>query len=234
MLDFQTLCLAALLAAPIALVASPAAAQQQDEQLWSQVNVNLPVSKGVKLTLEQIARISDRQDGLYQTEFGGLLSVRVAPGIELGAGYRRVVAYNGSTSPNENRVRQQVVATFGRFTTRFRVDERFVATGSEIGFRIRPLVRYNQPLGPKNVALFVSHESFFLANNTVWGQRRGYERMRNIVGFTLPIGRAATVDLGYLNQYRPSRGAARGAMDHALTAQLTINLGSVLSSSVHD
>ena len=222
-----------LAAVPLALVARPAAAQQQDVQLWSQVNVNVPLAEGAKLTLEQIARVSDRQDGLYQTEYGALLGLRVAPGIELGLGYRRVGAHNGNNGADEDRLRQQVVGTFGRFVTRFRVDERFNPRGDEIGFRIRPLLRYNLPLRTKGLALFVSHESFYLPNSTSWGQRRGYERMRNIVGASLPIGRAAIVDLGYLNQYRPGHGA-RAQMDHALTMQLTINLRDVLSSPVHD
>lgn len=206
------------------LFATPAAAQQQDAQLWTQINTNVPLTDGVRVTLEQIARFSDRQDGLYQTEFGALLGIRAAKGIELGVGYRKVGAHNGNTGADEDRIRQQVVGTFGGFTTRFRVDERFNPRGSEIGFRVRPLLRYNQRLGTGKWALFVSHESFFLPNSTRWGQRSGYERMRNIVGVVVPIGKLMTADVGYLNQFRPGRSDARAQMDHALNLQLTINL----------
>ena len=225
---------AVMLAAPLWSLASPAMAQQQDEQLWSQINVNVPVGDGVKLTLEQIARFSDRQDGLYQTEFGGLLSVRVAPHVELGGGYRWVGAHNGNTNANENRARQQIVASVGPITTRFRVDERFNPRGNEVGFRIRPLIRYNYQLNSKGWALFASHESFLIPNSTAWGQRRGYERMRNILGVTLPMGRSTAADIGYLNQYRPGRGPARGQMDHAISMQITVNLQSILSAIVPD
>ena len=211
-------------AALTALSALPAYAQQQDAQLWTQINTNVPLTDGVRVTLEQIARFSDRQDGLYQTEFGALLGVRAAKGIELGFGYRKVGAHNGNTGADEDRIRQQVVGTFGGFTTRFRVDERFNPRGSEIGFRVRPLLRYNQRLGTGKWALFVSHESFFLPNSTRWGQRSGYERMRNIIGFVVPVGRLMTADVGYLNQFRPGRSDARAQMDHALNLQLTINL----------
>lgn len=220
---------------PALLVATPALAQQEDEQLWLQVNTNVPVVDGVRVTLEQIARFSDRQGGLYQTEFGGLLGVKAADNVELGFGYRWVGAHNGNTAANENRLRQQVVATFGRLTTRFRVDERFNPRGREIGFRIRPLVRYNHPLGGGGkLALFVSHESFFLPNTTRWGQRRGYERMRNIVGLAVPVVRGITADVGYLNQYRPGRRGARDQMDHALNLQLTINLRDITGAHVSD
>ena len=207
-----------------ALSALPAYAQQQDAQLWTQINTNVPLTDEVRVTLEQIARFSDRQDGLYQTEFGALLGVKAAKGIELGFGYRKVGAHNGNSGADEDRIRQQVVGTFGGFTTRFRVDERFNPRGSQIGFRVRPLLRYNQRLGTGKWALFVSHESFFLPNSTRWGQRSGYERMRNIIGFVVPVGRLMTADVGYLNQFRPGRSDARAQMDHALNLQLTINL----------
>lgn len=223
-----------LLAAPLALAAMPAHAQQQDEQLWLQVNTNVPLAKRVRVTLEQIARFSDRQDGLYQTEFGALLGFRATKNIEFGFGYRWVGAHNGNTGADEDRLRQQLVGTFGPVTTRFRVDERFNPRGSAVGFRIRPLIRYNHRVGARGVALFVSHESFFLPNSTSWGQRSGYERMRNMVGVTLPLGRAVTTDVGYLNQYRFGRDGAEAQIDHALSVQMTINLQGFAGAPVHD
>jgi hypothetical protein len=226
--------LTGIVIAALGMVASPAHAQQEDEQIWLQINTNVPLAKGVRITLEQIARGSERQNGLYQTEFGGLLGIRVRDGIELGFGYRKVGAHNGNTGADEDRLRQQVVGTFGRFTTRFRVDERFNPRGSEIGVRIRPLIRYNQPLSNTRLALFVSHESFFLPNSTVWGQRSGYERVRNIAGVAVPIGSQVVADIGYLNQYRFARGTARAQMDHALSVQLTINLKAIDVPRLHD
>ncbi|GAA0669069.1 hypothetical protein GCM10009102_19300 [Sphingomonas insulae] len=212
----------------------PARAQQEDAQLWTQINTNVPLTDDVRVTLEQIARFSDRQDGLYQTEFGALLGVKAARGIELGFGYRKVGAHNGNTGADEDRFRQQMVGTFGPVTTRFRVDERFNPRGDEVGFRIRPLVRYNHRLGRGKTALFVSHESFFLPNSTRWGQRSGYERMRNIVGLMLPVGPRMMADIGYLNQFRPGRTGARAQMDHALNLQLTINIKGMLFPHLHD
>jgi len=207
---------------------------RHDEQLWLQVNTNVPLADRVRVTLEQIARFSDRQGGTYQTELGALLGFRATKNIELGFGYRRVGAHNGNTGADEDRIRQQVVGTFGPVTTRFRLDERFHPRGSAVGFRIRPLIRYNHRVGAKGVALFASHESFFLPNSTSWGQRSGYERMRNIVGVTLPVGRAVTTDVGYLNQYRLGRDGAEAQMDHALNVQLTINLQGFAGSHVSD
>lgn len=216
------------------LLATPAWAQQEDRQLWLQVNTNVPVTDRVRVTLEQIARWSDRQNGLYQTEFGALVGVKVARNVEFGFGYRKVGAHNGNTAAPEDRIRQHVVATFGPITTRLRVDERFHPGGPEIGFRIRPLIRYNYKLKPNGLALFASHESFYLPNATRWGQREGYERMRNIVGVMVPIGKHVMADVGYLNQFRPARSGAVAQMDHALNIQLTINLQGLVVPATHD
>lgn len=215
-------------AAAALLAAGPARAQVEDGQLWLQVNAPVPIAEGWRVTAEGIARFGDRPDGLFQTEIGALVGYKVADAVEIGVGYRRVGFHNGAEAPDEDRLRQQVVATLGRVSARLRLDERFRRSGDEVGFRLRPLVRYNHPLD-RGVALFASHESFYLPNGTRWGQRRGYERMRNIVGLTLPVGRGASADVGYLNQFRPARGGARAQMDHALTVQLTINAGGLPS-----
>jgi hypothetical protein len=82
--------------------------------------------------------------------------------------------------------------------------------------------------------MFVSHEGFYLPNRTDWGQRRGYERMRNLVGFTVPLGKDVNADIGYLNQYRPARRGGQSQMEHALSLQLTVNLTGIPFLHAHD
>lgn len=213
-----------LLALPLLAASASAHAQQEDEQFWLQINTHVPLDANTRITLEQIARFSDRQDGLTQSELGVLVGQRVSKNFELGFGYRHVGFHNLNTATDEERFRQQVVGTFGPITTRLRVDERFHPDGKEVGIRIRPLVRYNHELNDNGLAAFVSHESFYLPNATKWGQRRGYERMRNSVGLMVPVSNKISADVGYLNQYRLARGSSRAQMDHALSIQLTINL----------
>lgn len=210
----------------LALLATtmPARAAQHDEQFWTQTNVHLPIGKEWRVTGEAIVRFSDQQGGVNQTEFGVLLSRKLSPRIELGAGYRRVAIHSGPAITVENRLRQQIVATFGRVTTRLRIDERFHPAGDEIGFRIRPQIRLTEPVGKRGFAWFVSHESFFLPNGTAWGQRAGYERMRNSAGFVVPFAERISSDIGYLNQYRFARGGAPARADHAVLFQLTYAL----------
>jgi hypothetical protein len=73
-----------------------------------------------------------------------------------------------------------------------------------------------------------------MPNTTRWGQRAGYERMRNIVGVAVPLWRGVGADIGYLNQYRFARGGARAQMEHALSLQVTINLGDIVSPHLDD
>jgi hypothetical protein len=223
-----------LLALVLASAATPAVAQRHDGQLWFQANTVVPLARDVRVTLEQIARGSERQDGLYTTEFGGIVEYQLIKGVQIGFGYRRVDGHNDNTTAGEDRLRQHVVATFGRIAMRLRLDERFSAGGAETGFRIRPLIRYNHPLNANRLALFISHESFFLPNSTAWGQRRGYERMRNLAGLVVPVARGISADVGYLNQYRFARGGTQAQMEHALSVQLTINLAALPAASMHD
>ena len=128
-----------------------------------------------------------------------------------------------------------MVVTHRRFAGRLRLDERFNPRVDEIGFRLRPLLRYNLPLGKQGVALFASHESFLILNSTAWGQRAGYERMRIILGVAFPVNRAIKADVGYLNQYRLARGGARATMDPAMNVAVTINLANRPSgAALHD
>ncbi|MDP1026703.1 DUF2490 domain-containing protein [Sphingomonas sp. KR1UV-12] len=216
---------------PLLLAAAPASAQVEDEQFWEQVNLNVPLTPDVRVTLEEIARWGDRADGISQTEFGALLGTKLAKGVEFGFGYRRVGLFSASRAAvHEDRLRQQVVLTHGPLIGRLRVDERFNPGGHEVGFRIRPLARYNYALGSRGFALFASHESFFIPNSTAWGQHAGYERMRNMAGVVVPLfSRKALLDIGYLNQYRFALAGARPQMEHALSLQLTINaIGPIL------
>ena len=116
--------------------ATPATAQQEDFQAWEQLNVVLPVATGVRVTGEQIARTSDRQGGIYTTEYGVLVGVQIAKGIELGGGYRRVGFFNGNTGADEDRLRQQIVIARGRWAGRLRLDERESAVRDRDGHAV--------------------------------------------------------------------------------------------------
>ena len=208
------------------LAPAPVLAQQTDEQLWLQANATTSVSKDAEVTLESVSRVGDRAGGFYHAEIGGWVTFTVAKGVEVADGYRHVEDWDhGASLPNEERLRQQVAITLGGgFAVRVRGEQRFNSAGPQVGFRIRPQLRYSLPVGGKGFALFVAHEDFFNLNTTGWGQRGGYERMRNTVGFTVPLSPRLKADIGYLNQYRFGRDGARDRMDHIATMSVSLTL----------
>lgn len=213
-----------LLLAPL-----PAWAQRQDAQLWTQANGSVELSDKDKLTLEAIARAGDQAQGLSQTELGLLYTRTLPGGVELSFGYRHLEFYErGVTLPNEERTRQMVMVPLGSgFNVRLRSEQRFHRSGGEIGFRIRPRLAYEMPLGRGGLKLFATQEHFLNFNSTAWGQRRGYERMRNAVGVSIPLGGKLRGEVGYLNQYRFGQAGKRDTMDHALTLTLNFNVASL-------
>jgi len=223
--------LRALLTLPLLLAPLPAFAQRTDEQLWLAANASAPVGDGARLTLESIGRFSDRAGGFFHSEFGALGSLTVAKGIEIAAGYRHVEDWDhGRALPNEERLRQMITIALGkRFAARMRVEQRFNSSGSGVGVRVRPQLRFTLPLAEKGPTLFATHEDFLNVNDTRWGQRSGYERMRNAIGVTVPLAKRLSTDIGYLNQYRFGRRGARDQMDHALTLTLSLTLDGLFS-----
>ena len=215
-----------LVALPLLLLATPAAAQQTDEQLWLQVNASVTLGAREKMTLESIGRFSDRADGFAHAEIGGLFTHTTRGGIELSLGYRHVEDWNqGVRLANEERLREMVLVPLGAgFTGRLRFEQRFNSGGSEIGFRLRPRLGFETPLNGHGLRLYATQEHFLNLNSTAWGVRGGYERMRNAIGVSISLGGRLRGEIGYLNQYRFGRGGARDQMDHVATFTLSFNV----------
>lgn len=216
------------LAALALLLPTSAWAQQTDEQLWLQTNGSVTLSDRAKLTAEGIVRFSDRAEGLSHAEAGLLYTRDVGGGVELSFGYRHVEDWNrGAALPNEERLRQMVLVPLGSgFNARLRTEQRFHSSGGEVGFRVRPRIGYETGLG-SGLKLFATQEHFLNVNTTGWGQSGGYDRMRNALGVSIPLGGKLRGELGYLNQYRFGRGGKRDQMDHAATFTLSFNVASL-------
>ncbi|RYD48030.1 MAG: DUF2490 domain-containing protein [Sphingomonadales bacterium] len=214
---------------PFAMIATPAAAQRVDEQLWLQANGAVAVSASTTVTLEAIGRFADSADGFAHSEFGGIVSHKLSKTVEIGLGYRHVQDYDhGRLVPNEERLRQQVTFTLGSgFSTRSRFEQTLSSAGPGAALRWRQQLRFTQPIG-KGVSAFASHESFLNLNDR--RQRSGYDRMRNMIGLQIPLADKLTGEVGYLNQYRFGRDGRRDQMDHVASVSLSFNLASIHDS----
>ncbi len=214
-----------LAAAPLALLASPATAGTDDDaEAWTTLGASGAITGRLLGQVETLARFSNDEDGIYEAEFGGFLGYKLTDRVSLWAGYLRVPRYRrGAPTTVEDRTRQQITADLGKplggkLSGRIRLEQRF-RSGGGTGWRVRPQVRFSRPLAKDGPSLVLSHESFVPLNDTAWGQRSGYELMRNFVGLQLPVARKLSAELGYLNQYRFRVGP--NSADHVASTTLS-------------
>ncbi len=208
----KTLRLCCCAAALIAAV--PAHATEDDSQIWLRASASGSISGPWQGSFETVLRFGNDADGLYEGEYGGSLGYQFREGVTLYGGYLRVPTYSRSgVTRTEDRFRQQLNLPLGKvaggkLNGRFRIEERLVSTGDDMGVRLRPNLVWSRPFKEgRKTALVLSHESFINLNSTDWGQRDGYERMRNLVAVSTPLAKKVTAEIGYLNQYgfRPGR-----------------------------
>jgi hypothetical protein len=205
----------------------PACAAEDDGQLWLRASASGELPGGWQVGLESVLRFGDEADGLYEGEYGGTIGRELSEGVSAAAGYLRVPSYSrDGVTRRENRFRQQLsfpVAHVmgGRLIGRFRIEERVVDTGNDLGVRLRPFLSWSSPIrSGSRTQVLLSHESFVNLNGTDWGQRGGYDRMRNFAGVTTPLAKRLALEIGYLNQYGFQRGEP-DTQDHAASVGLS-------------
>ena len=217
--------------AAMAMLVVPAAARAEidtDTQYWATTGASVGIGNGLALEGEVVLRFSDDTGGLYEAEFGGNLKYAVSPNVTIAAGYVYVPNFsNGHITRKEDRIRQQIEVKLpqkiggGTVSTRLRLEERMRSNGNDIGYRLRPRVKWVRALdADKRVSLALYHESFIELNSTDWGQRGSYSRMRNFIGAELPLAKPVKLELGYLNQYNFVE-SRRDTMQHIVSASLS-------------
>jgi hypothetical protein len=212
----------------VSLGAAPAAAlaTEHDGQLWIKLGVSAELADGIDLELETNQRFSEDRDGHYESQYLAVVGVEIAEGVTLTAGVNRVLSLSESHVLNtEWRPRQQVsfpIAPLGRgrLAGRVRLEQRFRSDGDDVGHRVRPKISYTLPLRDR-VAIKFAHESYLNLNTTDFGQEAGYERMRNSVALTFPIGGSVEAEFGYLSQHR-FNGDDPDLIEHVLTTGLSV------------
>lgn len=195
--------------------AMPARASDNAE-LWLGAGASGRIAGPVDASIDVIQRHGDATDGLYQRVLSGMVGYRLSRDLSLWAGYVDSRNYeDGRLTVLEHRLRQDIRAVVarpgkGEVAVRLRAEERWRDATPGTGWRVRLQARYARPfVGPTRV--FVSHESFVNLDSTQWGQRAGWERMRNAVGLQIPLSTAVRVEAGYLNQFVRRPGADEDA-----------------------
>lgn len=119
----------------------------------------------------------------------------------------RHAAHNCRRDINEECSFQQLNVALGKplggeLSSRTRLEQRWRSSGSDTGWRLREMLRYEHALTAKSDAVnaLVWSEAFIAFNDTDWGARSGFDQLRTFVGAEVGLPGASTVELGYLNQ----------------------------------
>lgn len=134
---------------------------------------------------------------------------------------------------HENRIWQQVLLTdrawFGDWSSRTRLEQRFIDGVSPVEWRLRQFVRFSAPIADTPLSLVVWDEVFLRLNSTTPSARFGFDQNRAFAGFAYKFGEPARVEIGYMNQLIQSRSATPAAqrfterMNHILSVSLFLN-----------
>jgi len=207
------------------LISSPArAATDDDAELWTTLSASGAIHGRILGHGEAIFRFSAEEDRLYQADLRGALGYQATDALAVQVGYTRVANVEDGPDVHEDRIHQQVGlklgdALGGSLAARIRFEQRMVERGEETGLRLRQQIAYWRPL-TERFGLQLSAEAFFALNDTDWGARRGFSRLRSAVGLSHRLLPGTDLEIGYLNQLSRVAGG-RDAMGHALTLGLS-------------
>ncbi|QRE75830.1 DUF2490 domain-containing protein [Methylobacterium aquaticum] len=207
----------------------PAAAQaDHDGQLW--INATAFGSVGSFAMFAEVQpRFGDGPSRLDQLIVRPAIGWKISDAVTVYQGYARVENTPlGGRSFSEDRSFQQVGWEIGmvegvRLSSRTRFEQRVQTNGRNTGFRLRQMLRAALPLtGDTNgVSALAWSEAFVAFNDTDWGARAGFDRVRTFVGLEVPLEGRSTLEIGYLNQ-AVSAPAAQVTMDHIISLTLSV------------
>lgn len=207
----------------------PAAAQvDHDGQLW--INATAFGSVGSFAMFAEVQpRFGDGPSRLDQLIVRPAVGWKISDAVTVYQGYARVENTPlGARSFSEDRSFQQLgweIGTFERvkLSSRTRFEQRFQTNGRDTGFRLRQMLRAAIPLTEEtgSVAALVWSEAFVALNDTDWGARAGFDRVRTFVGLEVPLKGKSTLEIGYMNQ-TVNAPAARVSMDHIISLTLSV------------
>jgi hypothetical protein len=123
-----------------------------------------------------------------------------------GYAYIRTEAPYATVLTTEHRIWEQASwsgeVRSAALSSRTRLEQRFVSTGRETGWRLREQVKAVRPLGSQSIwSLVASDEYGWNLNSTDYGATAGPDRNRVFIGTGVKLSRTILIEVGYLNQY---------------------------------
>jgi hypothetical protein len=189
------------------------ASAQSDFGTWLGANAmgSLPPSlnnarSSWRLAMDVQARFGDDASRFSQGILRSAIGYALSGGWTIWTGYAfiRVQPPYARTTTTEHRIWEQAIrsGTVGKtaLSSRSRLEQRFVSTGSETGWRLREQVKVTRPLGSIWLAV-VSDEYFLNLHSTNHGAAAGSDRNRFFIGPGVKLNKALHTEIGYLYQY---------------------------------
>lgn len=184
---------------------TPRIAAADDTQLWTALFANGPVKEDSRYLLwfDAHARFSEDVSRLGVSIVRPGVGYRVNDRISLWGGYAWVVSRaDGRASITEHRIWQQATyrigaGDWGTLSGRTRLEQRFLETGDDTGFRARQFFRWIKPIGPDWSAT-AWNETFIALNDTDFGANAGYDQNRTFIGARWRASERFSLEGGYL------------------------------------
>lgn len=181
-------------------------AAAQDTQLWTALFANGPVKDDSKVLLwfDGHARYSEDVTRLGVSILRPGIGYKLNQRISVWVGYANVISRaDGRDNITDNRIWQQATYTlangeWGSFSGRTRLEQRFLNTGNDTGFRLRQFFRYAKPIPDTKWTLTGWNEVFIHLNDTDFGANAGFDQSRTFLGLRYKPTNKIALEGGYL------------------------------------
>ncbi|MCX7898625.1 MAG: DUF2490 domain-containing protein [Methylocystis sp.] len=218
-----------------------ARAAEEDFRIWENVTANVKlgvIAPGLdkwRLWIEGQGRFREDATAADQALARGGVGYQLDARTSLWLGYAHVWTFpRGAVTNHENRIWQQVLLTdkawFGDWSSRTRLEQRFIDGVSPAEWRLREFVRFSAPIDGTPLSLVVWDEVFLRLNSTTPSARFGFDQNRAFAGFAYKFGEPMRVEIGYMNQLIQSRSVTRTSqrfnerMNHIFSVSMFLNL----------
>lgn len=223
-MKFETLVKAVLGLGAAVFVTSPAAATEDDLNVWTGQFIVVDLDKDGDWFIrgEAQERFTNDADRLGQLLLRTLVGYRIDDDVSIGGGYAYILTDPiGPVELNEHRFYQELnVRLLNQsgvtIDSRTRLEQRTFEEGNGTSWRFRNFVQLRVPISENNK--FVAYTEPFVDLNETRFQRGGLSVWRNFAGVSVPLAEGIEVVPGYLNQTVFRDGEDR--MDHVANVNI--------------
>jgi hypothetical protein len=201
-----------------AVVAAPARADVTDTQQWTQVTLQKELTDRWRAYFEVQPRFGKDVDGLERMIIRPAIGYRLNPKLSVWQGY----GYTPQFEPEdlyEHRLFQQLLFEDRRgktaFTSRTRLEERFIEGAGGTAVRLRTMLRLMHPVSADQRWAVVGYEEvFWNLTSTSNGPVSGFDQNRLFLGVSRQVSKELRVETGYLlNHINTPRTSSNRRLD---------------------